>query len=125
MGSISSKALFLIAGVFIFLGSLSIIISSLVQQERLIDLSVIVTSRADHRLFTEYKIADQEIYTGSQIIFTIYNQNMKTDIQVGNVTIYKNTNLENIDLSFIDRNKYYKVNYLINDDGSINKITFS
>lgn len=108
-----------------FVLSVSIAMGSYILQERSLDAVVNAVEREDHRLQTTIKIEDDELYTGAQVIQTLFNiNNIEADIQVNEIFFSKVTSIESTDISSIDPKKKYQVSFIRNSEGTIEKILF-
>ncbi|PAD71338.1 hypothetical protein [Paenibacillus campinasensis] len=115
------------ASVLIFIAAATLALWSFTTQDQSLRILEHFKNQEDHRLYNVIEAPGEEIYSGAQVLYSIYNiKNIDADIQVGQYLLYsKSLNIENTDVSAIDPNKEYVVSYQRNSDGVLTKIIFN
>jgi hypothetical protein len=114
------------ATIFVFIAAATFALWALVSQEQSVKNMQQLHANEDHRLFNSIQEAGKEVYSGAQVIYSIFQiKNLNADIQVGNLIYSKNLTIENTDVSSIDLDKKFNVTYERNTDGELVKIIFN
>ncbi|ANS75347.1 hypothetical protein AWM70_12620 [Paenibacillus yonginensis] len=126
MNDTVEKSIIWVVEVFLFITACMFAISGINSQEAAVKVVKHSSEQDERRLYTDLKETGEETYTGAEVIESIYHiKQLDANIEIGRYYFFKSDDLDNIDVSGIDPQQNYKVNYIRDESGKLLTIVFS
>ncbi|WP_435924004.1 hypothetical protein [Paenibacillus sp. DYY-L-2] len=126
MSDTVEKAIFWIVEVFIFITACMFAIGGINIQEEAVLAAHKSSEQEERRLFTDLRDKGNEVYTGAEVLMSIYHiRELDANIRVDGTFFSKTAEVESLDVSHISLTKTYRVDYIYDSNGTVQTIVFS
>ncbi|MDQ0087504.1 hypothetical protein J2T12_000898 [Paenibacillus anaericanus] len=120
------KALIVVAELFLFITACIFTINGINSQEAAIETFRRAAELEDRRLFTSLEVNGRETYTGAEVLQSIYQiHSINADIWVEGIPFLRGLNIETTNVSVIDLQRTYDVEYIRDGNGVLKTIVFT